>query len=65
MLFVVGSGDVGSCGPQLCGDDLQTFALQAANDLTDQSALNTIGLYKDESSVHGADASRVASHPTP
>ena len=38
---------------QVGGDDTETLALEAADDLTDQTPLDRVGFTDDESAIHG------------
>ena len=51
-------------GAQLGGDEREALALEAADDLADQAALDGVGLAHDEGPVHGGDG-RYVPRPTP
>ena len=51
VLVVVTTGEVGIDGAQLEGDDREALALEAADDLSDQSTFDGIGLAEDEGAV--------------
>ena len=57
LLAVLGVVLAGSCGvdrAQFGGDEAQPLALEAADDLAGQAALDGVGLADDEGAIHGA-----------
>ena len=52
MLGVVRLGHLGRDGPELGRHDAQLLALQAAEDLAGQPALDAVGLHDDKGAVH-------------
>jgi hypothetical protein len=50
----VGSSQITASETKVGSGKGETLSLEAANDFTNQATLNTIRLYKDESSVHEA-----------
>ena len=48
VLVVVAAGEVGVDGAQLERDDREALALEAADDLADEAALDGVGLAEDE-----------------
>jgi hypothetical protein len=54
VFFVVGSSQIAASETKVSSGKGETLSLKAANDFTNQATLNTIRLYKDESTVHEA-----------
>ena len=54
MLVVVAAGEVGVDGAELHRHDREALALEAADDLADEAALDRVGLAEDEGAgAHG------------
>jgi hypothetical protein len=54
VFFVVGRSQITASETKVGSGKGQTLSLEAANNFTNQATLNTIRLYKDESTVHEA-----------
>ena len=63
VLGVVAAGQLGVDRAQLGGDDGEVAALEAADDLADESTLDGVGLADDEGAIHGRG--RYATRPVP
>ena len=51
VLLVVAGEGVGVEGPQVHGDDRQALELEPLDDLTDEAALDGVGLQQDEGAI--------------